>query len=444
MGDVDVSAPRARSMAGAYRAYALGILFVVYALSFVDRQVVIILAESIKRDLHLADWQIGMMSGFAFATLYTILGLPIARLAEYTSRPRIIATAIATWSVFTMLCGAAQNFLYMVAARIGVGIGEAGCTPPAISLIADYYPKEGRAGAISIYISGASFGALLGMGIGGLVADHWGWRIAFVVVGAPGVFLALIAGMTLVEPRDGAATATAGQGDAPTGFWDVIRYLFNKRSFVFIVAAQCSKAFLLYGLSAFYGALFLRMHGAELGAIGAPFGMQAASVLGIVLGLSFGGGGALGSILGGILADRFAKRDMRALVMIPALSAAFTAPLQIWSFSSSSVVVALFTLGVVSVIDGSGFGPPYSAIQGLVPQRMRATATAIALFGQNLIGLGLGPLTVGLASDLFAQQHHRGVGPGLQLSMALFACLGYVPAYLFWKCGKRLREETES
>jgi MFS family permease len=343
-----------------------------------------------------------------------------------------------------MLCGTAQTFLHMVAARIGVGIGEAGCTPPAISLIADYYPKEQRAGAISVYVSGASFGALLGMGIGGLVADHWGWRVAFFVVGAPGIVLALIAGTTLLEPRAGAAIASDGQTDAPTGFWDVIRYLSNKRSFVLIVAAQCSKAFLLYGLSAFYGSLFLRMHGAELGAIGAKFGMQAAGVLGIVLGLSFGGGGALGSILGGVLADRFAKRDMRALVVIPALSAALTAPLQIWSFSSSLVVVGLVTLGAVSVIDGFGFGPPYSVIQGLVPQRMRATATAISLFGQNLLGLGLGPLAVGLASDVFARKYNMGVGPGLQRSMELFACLGYVPAYLFWKCGKRLREETES
>jgi MFS family permease len=406
--------------------------------------VVIILAESIKRDLHIADWQIGMMSGFAFATLYTVLGLPIARLAEYANRPRIIAIAIATWSVFTMLCGTAQTFLHMVAARIGVGIGEAGCTPPAISLIADYYPKERRAGAISVYVSGASIGALLGMGIGGLVADHWGWRVAFFVVGAPGVFVALITGLTLVEPRDGAAIALSGHPESRIRFWDVIRYLTNKESFVLIVAAQCSKAFLLYGLSAFYGSLFFRVHGAELGAIGAKVGMQAAGLLGIVLGLSFGGCAAIGSILGGILADRFAKHDMRALVIIPAISAALTAPLQLWCFSSSSVAVALFTLGLVSMIDGLGFGTPYSAIQGLVPQRMRATATAISLFGQNLLGLGLGPLAIGLASDVFARKYNMGIGPGLRLSMELFACLGFVPAFLFWRGGKRLREEIES
>jgi predicted MFS family arabinose efflux permease len=427
-----------------FRAYALGVLFLVYALNFVDRQIVIILAESIKRDLHIADWQIGIMSGFAFAILYTFLGLPIARLAERASRPKIIAAAIATWSVFTMLCGSAQSFLYMVAARVGVGIGEAGCTPPAISLIADYYPKETRAGAISVYVSGASFGALLGIGVGGLIADHWGWRIAFFIVGAPGVVLALITAFTLMEPRDGSRNAVGGQTDVGISFWDALRYLSNKKSYVLLVAAQCSKAFLLYGLSAFYGSLFLRMHTAELAAIGAQYGMRPAGVLGIVLGLSFGGGSALGSIVGGVIADRFAKRDLRALAVIPAISALLTAPLQVWSFSSSSVVVALFTLGFVSVTDGLGFGPPYAAIQGLVPQRMRATSTAISLFGQNLIGLGLGSLAVGLSSDLLARKLDMGSGPALQRSMELFACLGCVPAYLFWKCAKRLREETES
>jgi len=439
-------APAARTsqLTGEFRAYALGVLFIVYALNFVDRQVVIILAESIKRDLHIADWQIGIMSGFAFAILYTFLGLPIARFAERANRPRIIAAAIAIWSLFTMLCGAAQSFLYMVAARVGVGIGEAGCTPPAISLIADYYPRERRAGAISVYVSGASFGALLGIGVGGLIADHWGWRIAFFIVGAPGVLIALVTAFTLVEPRASGVIATAGREELRTSFWDALRYLSKKKSYVLIVSAQCSKAFLLYGLSAFYGSLFLRVHGGELAAIGAQYGMRPAGVLGIILGLSFGGGSALGSILGGVIADRFAKRDLRALAIIPAISALLTAPLQVWSFSSSSVVVALFTLGFVSVTDGLGFGPPYAAIQGLVPERMRATATAISLFGQNLIGLGLGSLSVGLASDLFARRLGMGIGPSLQRSMELFACLGCVPAYLFWRCSKRIREETES
>src|SRR5260370_10429387 len=272
------AAARTSQFPGGFRAYALGVLFIVYALNFVDRQVVIILAESIKRDLHIADLQIGIMSGLAFAILYTFLGLPIARLAERANRPKIIAAAIAIWSVFTILCGTAQSFLYMVAARIGVGIGEAGCTPPAISLITDYYPKESRARAISVYLSGASIGALTGIGVGGLIADHWGWRVAFFVVGAPGVFLALVVRFTLTEPRDGAPMAT-DETHAASTLWGATRYLFNKRSYVLIVAANCSKSFLLYGLSVFYGSLFLRMHAAELGAIGTQFGLRPAGVL---------------------------------------------------------------------------------------------------------------------------------------------------------------------
>jgi MFS family permease len=439
-----VAAKEAHVPSRAYRGYALGILTLVYTLNFVDRQVVIILAESIKHDLHMADWQIGMMSGFAFAILYTVMGLPIARLAEHANRPIIIALATATWSVFTMLCGGAQTFVHMIAARIGVGVGEAGCTPPALSLISDYFPKERRTGAVSIYLAGASLGALLGMAIGGLISDNWGWRMAFVSAGAPGVILALILVGTLREPRKHDPNKAPVSVEDRPGFGEVLRYLHNKRAFVLIVAGLSSKAFLLYGLSAFFGSFFFRTHGAELATLGSYFHLQAGGFLGLVLGLAFGGGGALGSILGGLAADRFATRDLRALTIIPAISAALAVPLYLWCFLSGGAVMALAALTALSVIDSLGYGPPYSAVQGLVPPHMRATATSITLFCVNLLGLGLGPLAIGSVSDLLAYRLGLGAGPALQLSMVSFALLGILPAYLFWRAGKVLREDTES
>jgi MFS family permease len=194
-------APPVRVLSTGYRAYALGLLLLIYILNFVDRSVINILAEPIKNDLGLLDWHIGLMSGLAFAVFYTFLGLPIAQLAEKYNRPLIISIALGVWSAFTALSGFAQNFTQLVLARIGVGIGEAGCTPPAHSLISDYVPRERRASALAFYSMGIPLGGLVGMAVGGMVADAYGWRAAFLVCGLPGVIVALIAATTLVETR---------------------------------------------------------------------------------------------------------------------------------------------------------------------------------------------------------------------------------------------------
>src|SRR5213078_5045417 len=199
-----------------YRSYALSLLMLIYVVNFVDRQVVSILAEPIKRDLHLADWQLGLMTGLAFAVLYTVLGLPIARVAERGDRPWIIAASVAVWSAFTAVSGMAQTFAQLVLARIGVGVGEAGCTPPALSLIADTVPREQRASAVSIYMLGAPVGSLLGLALGGLIADAFGWRMAFVLVGLPGLVLAATAALTLREPRRGRPVVARADDGVPS------------------------------------------------------------------------------------------------------------------------------------------------------------------------------------------------------------------------------------
>ena len=199
--------PSTQPFSAAYTRYAMFLLLGIYIVNFLDRSVVNILAEPIKQELHLADWQLGMMSGLAFALFYTVLGIPIARLAERSNRPIIIGTATAVWSGFTMLSGTASSFIQLIAYRIGVGVGEAGCTPPAHSLIADYVPKERRASALAFYSMGTPLGGLLGLVMGGLVADAYGWRAAFLVAGLPGIVFALLTWFTLKEPRKAAISA---------------------------------------------------------------------------------------------------------------------------------------------------------------------------------------------------------------------------------------------
>lgn len=427
-----------------YRSYALTVLMIIYVLNFLDRQVVSILAEPIKHDLNLADWQLGVMTGLAFAVLYTLLGIPVARIAERGNRPMIIGVSVAVFSLFTMVCGLAQNFVQLVLARIGVGIGECGCTPPALSLISDYVPKAQRASAIAFYMLGAPIGGLLGMAIGGLVADAHGWRTAFLVVGAPGLVFAAIAFTTLREPRRQMAKQMAGVRAAGPTFKEAMTELAGKRTYWLIVGAVTIKAFISYGSTAFMGSFFFRNHAGELAQIGADFGLKSAGLLGIVLGLATGGAGIIGALAGGRLADHFGAKDWRAYPTIPAIGGMLSIPFLILSLLSPSFIWAMALLVIPSVLNSLWYGPSYAAVQGLVRPETRATATAILLFVANLIGLGLGPLAVGAVSDLLSGPMGLGSAEGLQWSIVLSTVLGVPCAVMFWMARKSIREEMVS
>lgn len=436
--------PVTQPLAPSARRYAVGMLLVIYIFNFLDRQIVNILAEPIKLELGLADWQLGMLTGLAFALFYTVLGIPIARYAEKADRVKIISVAVGVWSLFTIACGLAGNFIQLLLARIGVGVGEAGCSPPAHSLITDYTPKEERASALAFYSMGIPLGSLAGMALGGLIADAYGWRMAFFVAGAPGIILAVMAFLTLPEPRrDIAKKVVPVKGPS---FADAIRELKSKKSFWWISIGAALSAMVGYGHIAFYGSFYLRNHAEGLGmmsamvneAIGVNFGPI--GFLGTALGLIIGICGAAGTYLGGVLADRAARKNVAGYATVPAIAGLVTVIPFIAAMLVDNVALSFAILAVPIFAGAVWYGPIFASAQSLVHPQTRATAAAVLLFVINLVGLGLGPLLVGLFSDLFAQS--MGVAEGIRWSMVTFGGVGGIASIAFFLAARTLKDEV--
>lgn len=412
----------------------LWILMVVYILNFLDRQIVNILAEPISRDLGLSDTQIGLLTGLAFALFYTLLGIPIARYADNsnTNRVGLIAISLAVWSAMTAVCGMAQNFLQLALARVGVGVGEAGCTPAAHSLITDSVPAEKRSSAIAFYGLGIPVGGLLGLVIGGALNDAYGWRAAFMIVAVPGLLMAALLPFILREPRKAENAARAISGDkarAVLSTKEALKEVFSSRAFVLLAIAASVTAFLSYGKGVWAVILFIRSHGLSPGETG--------TLLGVGLGVA----GAVGTWLGGVMADRFGKADKRHILSTPALGMVVAAPLLFLGYYATNWRVALALLFIPTMLNFTYYGPTYACVQGLVRPEARAMAAAVMLFAQNLIGLGLGPLLFGMMSDAF-----KPIAGDESVRWVLYgaAWLGLIPAFFFWRASLRLKDELKS
>ncbi|MBX7496060.1 MFS transporter [Qipengyuania sp. 6B39] len=410
----------------------LWILLVVYIFNFIDRQIVNILAEPIAIDLGLNDTQIGLMTGLAFALFYTVLGLPIARFSDRptTHRPRLIAIALATWSAMTALCGLAQNFVQLLLARIGVGVGEAGCTPPAHSLISDLVPAEKRSSALAFYALGIPIGTLLGMLIGGVLADWVGWRRAFLFVGLPGVALALVVWVILKEPRRRESLEVLRQRGTEDvqPFFKSMAKVMGSRAFVLLLAAGSAAAFLSYGKTTWTTIFFQRTHGLTPGEVGFWFGIVN------------GAAGIAGTVLGGYLADRFGAVNRRHVLTAPAVGMVIAVPIAFMAYQAQSWQAGLVLLFLPTLLNSLYYGPTYSSVQGLVSVRSRAIAAAVLLFFQNLIGLGLGPLFFGMLSDWLRPEYGE---ESVRYVLYGAAFLGLIPAFFFWRCSLRLNDELD-
>ena len=411
----------------AYRAYALGLLVVVYVFNFIDRSILGILVEPIKQDLQVSDTMMGFLGGIAFATFYTFLGIPIARMADRGSRRNVLSVCLALWSGATALCGLAQNFVHLLLARIGVAVGEAGGSPPSHSMISDMFPADKRATALAIYALGIPIGTMLGNLGGGWINEAFEWRTAFYVVGLPGILLALVVRFTLKEPPRGAAEGLQMSTQEAPPVKEVFKYLWGRRSFRFMALGGALHAFVGYGVGYWIPAMFNRSHELTTGQMGtALFYIGFASIA--------------GTFLGGYLGDKFAARDARWYLWLPGLATMISIPFSTFTYLYADPYVALWVLAVPYFLGAYYLGPTFSLTQGLVGLRMRALASSILLFILNIIGLGLGPQFTGIASDVLHATTDLGVD-SLRWALVISLVFNLVSAILYLLAARTIKQD---
>ncbi len=390
----------------AYKAWFLFLLVLIYACSFLDRIITAVVAQPMKIDLGLTDFQVGLLGGLAFALLYTFAGIPLGRLAESRRRVRIITVCIVAWSAFAALCGTAQNFWQMVFLRAGVGVGEAGGTPSAHSLIADHFAPARRATALSIYALGVPVGVLAAAFGGGWVAQHLGWRLAFMVLGVPGLALGLLALLTLREPPRGFSEGKHGSVSAEVpSFVSVIKRLWQMKGARHMIIAIGIGSFAVQAINQFIPIYIARVFGLGVARAGFTFG--------VIVGV----GGFIGIGLGGTLADWLAPRDKRWYAWVPGLATVIAVPLGWFAFQCDRFNLAIPAIFLFSTLVMTWNGPTFAVAHGVVGPRMRASATVVVLMVMSLVGAGLGPAAIGFASDWFAARVFSGAGNYLQVCL---------------------------
>jgi MFS family permease len=396
---VQEAAVASRPFSAGYRRWLLFVTLLVCLINYADRSVVGAVAEPLRRELGLTDLQLGLLSGLSFALLYSVLGIPFARLAERRSRVRIIAAATFAWSVMTVLCGTAANYVQLLLMRVGVGVGEAGFMAPATSLLGDHYRKDQRAFATSIMMLGVPFGALIGAMSGGIIAQSLGWRWAFVIMGVPGIFIALLVLMTLREPTRGTIEGNEDTDVPPLRV--VARQCFSSSTFRHVLMGGMLGGFGLHGLGQFLGVYFVRVHELPYSTAGMLYGLQTfASV----------GGGLL---LGGFLANRLGKRDLRWYSLIPAIGMFASVPLYIAAFRASDLTLAVLLIVAAGISLVLHYGPGLAIVQNLATPRTRASTIALYMLFVNAVSMGLGAPLIGFLSDFFAGQVAQTLGSAI-------------------------------
>lgn len=412
---------------------ALGLLLAVYCFNFIDRTIISILQEPLKQELGLSDTQFGLISGTAFALFYSILGVPIARLAERVDRIRIIAAALAIWSLMTMMCGLATGFLQLFLYRVGVGVGEAGGTPPAHALISDLFPPERRATAISVYSLGVPLGILFGAVAGGALGEALGWRATLMLVGAPGLGLAIVLLLVIRDPRAAASRGTTNALAAPPSLVEALTYLIARPAFVHLTIGITVASTAGYGILAFTAPFFMRQF--DMGIASAGY------ATGLISGLAAGAG----TLLGGLAVDRAMRRDARFGAWIPAAGLALAAPLSIAAYLQDEGAVAIALLLISGMAQFLYLGPTYALVQSLAGPTMRATASALVLLTVNLVGLGVGPPLTGWLSDQFASTAETAgsAAYGLRIALILTASLFFWGALHYRLAARHLAADPE-
>ena len=420
------AADRAHAISTGTKRYALGVLVVVYTFNFIDRQILAILLPAIKVEFAVDDRVLGFLVGSAFALFYATLGIPIALIADRSNRRNLIALALAVWSGMTALSGLATNIVYLILARIGVGVGEAGCSPPAHSMIADYFPPEQRSTAMGIYSLGISSGIMLAFLAGGWVVENIGWHEALLIVGVPGLVLALLVRFTVIEPQRGASENRLDTGDRP-GILQVARFLAGRKSFLHMAIGAALASFLGYAIISFYPSFLVRSFSMSLSTIGIYLGL----ILGIAGGLGFAGGGYVADKIG----QKGTRYSFQAIVAALLIAWMLNFPI----FFASSGLSSLSFFIIPAILSNVYLATTFAQTQSLVPLRMRAVASAIILFVINSIGLGFGPLLAGALSDYLAVDYGN---ESMRYSLLIIAAvIGPWTAFHYFMAGKYIESD---
>ena len=419
------------SYSPAYRYFVLSVLVLSYVLSFIDRQLMTILLEPIKAEFGASDTAMGFLTGFAFAIFYAVLGIPVARLADRWSRRNVLAISMVIWSAMTAACGMAGSFWQMAVLRVGVGVGEAGGTPPSHSLISSYFPARERSTAMGIYGSGSQIGVLLGMFGGAVIAETMGWRWAFFIFGLPGVLIGLLVFIVVREPPKAPAPVS-------TSMMSDVMSLWQTPAFAIISFATAFTALAGYGMGTWFPSFLIRIHGLTL--------TEAGLTLGIVGTL----GALIGAVSGGILCDRLTKIDSRWQLRVPSIGAGLSVVFlglfliwpesQQWRLGEYRVPVAVVFLFFGGIVSSFWIGPTYAAIQTLTPSHLRSQASALLLLLLNLIGMGLGPLVVGALSDLLAPALGA---QSIRYAMLISLVTVLIGSTLYWMGGNQYRNAVD-
>jgi len=410
-----------------YANYVLGVLFTVYVINFIDRQVLAVFIGPIKEEFGVSDTAMGLLVGFAFALFYTFAGIPIARWADRGNRRSIIAIGLTVWSAMTVACGLTRSFLQLALARVGVGVGEAAGSPPAHSLISDYFPPERRATALGIYCWGVYIGSAIAYLGGGYLRAYFDWRTAFIVLGLPGLLFALIVRFTVREPPRGYSEQRAGTG-ATTTLGETLRYLLSCRSWVLMIAGSCLLSLTGYGVLMWGYEFFSRVHG------------MSPIEIGLWMALIVGVGGSIGTALGGALADRLGQRDAGWYMRMPAIVTLIGLPPAFGFLLTDSITLSLALFFPFYVLSNVYVPAMHAINQNLAQLRMRATAAAILLFLVNIVGAGAGPFMVGFLNDLYAAQYGA---EAIRYSLVTITATSILGALFFYLSSRALPADLD-
>lgn len=423
------AALKAQNLSNGYKAYALALITAVFTVNILDRQMMGILLQPIKEDLNLSDTQLGFVTGIAFGLFYAVLGIPIARWADRGNRVTITSLTMAVWGLAVMLCLNVASFTHLALARIAAAVGEAGCRPPTYSLLGDYFPGAAeRTRAMAIYWLAGPLAGLIGYIAGGWINEHYGWRLAFFVIGIPGLLLALVVRLTLVEPRVHAPSDRT-RPQRPPPLKKVLRVLWGQRSCRNLTIALVVIQTLFFGVNPWDLVFMMRTHGMGSAELGAWWGLLA------------GASGIIGTLTGGYVVSRWFAGDERGQMRLSAITIMAMVLFYVAFLFTPQKHVALMMLAFWMLVLNIWVAPAFALMQRLVPDEMRATILAAIMLFYNLIGLGLGPLIVGALSDAFTA-----IVGDESLRYALLVMILVLPAwsaYHFWQLGDSVKSDLD-